>query len=63
MTKYKELPKTVGEAVDRLIEELDRDALIKIRDSKNLSEFHLGLGMYIRNKYVIRVKIKRNYFR
>lgn len=48
----KSLPKTINEAVDRLIEELDEDALNKVRDSKNLAEFHFGLGLYIRNQFV-----------
>lgn len=52
MSDTKRLPKTVDEAVDWLIEELDEDALIKVRDSENLGRFHMGLGMYIRNQLV-----------
>lgn len=52
MSDSKSLPKTVDEAVDWLIEKLDADALNKVRDSKNLAEFHMGLGMYIRNQFV-----------
>lgn len=45
-------PKTVDQVVEMLIEELDEDVLIKVRDSESVSEFHFGLGMYIRNKYI-----------
>jgi len=53
MSDSKSFPKTVNEAVDRLIEELDDDVLAKVRDSTNLTEFHFGLGMYIRNQFGI----------
>ncbi len=49
----REYPKTVKEAVKRLLSELsDRDKLA-IRNSleENLIMFHLGLGNYIRNDF------------
>ncbi len=45
-------PKTVDQVVEMLIEELSIAELIKIRDSELLAEFHMGLGMYIRNEYI-----------
>ena len=59
MSDGKNLPKTVDEAVDWLIEKLDADALNKVRDSKNLAEFHMGLGMYIRNQFVYKNENKK----
>lgn len=59
MNDNENLPKTVDEAVDRLIEEMDEDALIKVRESKNLAEFHFGLGMYIRNQFVYKSDNKK----
>lgn len=58
MTGEKNLPKTVDEAVDWLIEELDEDALAKVRDSTNFAEFHFGLGLYIRNQFVYKSENK-----
>ncbi len=44
-------PKTVSEAVEKLMSELSQENLDKIKNSRNLNEFHHGLGMYIRNQY------------
>jgi len=50
--KKESSPKTVDQVVEMLIGELEEDVLIKVRDSESVSEFHFGLGMYIRNKYI-----------
>lgn len=50
MKNDKELPKTVEEAVDWLIEEMDQELLQQVRDAENLVVFHFGLGLYIRNQ-------------
>ena len=49
----KDQPKTVKEAVKRLLSELsDRDKLaIQKSSEENLVVFHLGLGNYIRNEF------------
>ncbi|KKN52045.1 hypothetical protein LCGC14_0616530 [marine sediment metagenome] len=52
-TAKKELPRTVEEAVDRLlslISEEDKQSL-KNTPEKDLIMFHFGLGEYIRNEF------------
>jgi len=52
MDDNKNNPKTVDEAVDILLEELEEEVLNQVRDATSLIEFHFGLGMYIRNRFV-----------
>ena len=49
----REYPKSVGEAVKRLLLELsDRDKLaLKNTSEEDLAMFHLSLGNYIRNEF------------
>jgi hypothetical protein len=46
-------PRTVDEAVDRLISVLSDENKQVIRDNTegNLIDYHFGLGMYIRNQF------------
>jgi Domain of unknown function (DUF6794) len=48
--KKKDSPKTVPEAVDRLIEALSEEDLEEIRKGDEI-DFHFGLGTYIRNEF------------
>jgi uncharacterized protein DUF6794 len=50
--KKKDSPKTVPEAVDRLIEALSEEDLEEIRKGDKIN-FHFGLGTYIRNEFGI----------
>ncbi len=46
-------PKTVDEAVDRLMTELNQADLraVRVRTENDLIDFHMSLGLYIRNSY------------
>ena len=53
MDKEKEYPKTIDEAVERLLKELsDKDkAEIAAMKKEDLIDLHFGLGRYIRNNF------------
>ena len=44
-------PKTAEEAFKRLDKRISKGDKIGIRDSKTLSEYHFGLGLWIRNNW------------
>jgi hypothetical protein len=49
-------PKTVGEAVERVLTELDENQKAQVRDAKeqDLISFHYTLGLMVRNEFGLR---------